>query len=99
MSIDSPGEGYGGRKRPPLDFRKAESLYRCSTHLSYILRDIPERMAGLEPATPNPRIMTEKLHVAGRGELCGSKEEADMVFDVEEGITPFDTEILLAEYM
>ncbi len=40
-----------------------------------------------------------KLHVAGRGELCGSKEEADMVFDVEEGITPFDTEILLAEYM
>ena len=40
-----------------------------------------------------------KLHVAGRGVLCEEKEKADMVFDVEEGITPFDTEILLAEYM
>lgn len=40
-----------------------------------------------------------KLHVAGRGVLCEEKEKADQVFDVEEGITPFDTEILLAEYM
>lgn len=40
-----------------------------------------------------------KLHVAGRGVLCEEKERADQIFDVEEGITPFDTEILLAEYM
>lgn len=40
-----------------------------------------------------------RLHIDGRGELCGTKEEADMVFDVEEGITPFDTDVILAEYL
>lgn len=40
-----------------------------------------------------------KMHVEARGEFCETKEEADMVFDVEDGITPFDTEIILAEYM
>lgn len=40
-----------------------------------------------------------KMHVEARGEFCETKEEADMVFDIEDGITPFDTEIILAEYM
>lgn len=40
-----------------------------------------------------------RLHVDARGERCEIKEEADMIFDVEEGITPFDIEIILAEYM
>ena len=40
-----------------------------------------------------------KMHVEARGEPCGTKEEADLIFDVEEGITPFDTEVILAEYM
>ncbi len=40
-----------------------------------------------------------KMHVEARGEQCGTKEEADLIFDVEEGITPFDTEVILAEYM
>lgn len=40
-----------------------------------------------------------KMHVQARGEQCGTKEEADLIFDVEEGITPFDTEVILAEYM
>lgn len=40
-----------------------------------------------------------KMHIAGRGELCDEKEEADMIFAVEEGITPFDTDVILAEYM
>lgn len=40
-----------------------------------------------------------KLHVDGRGEMCNEKEKADMIFDAEEGITPFDTDIILAEYM
>lgn len=40
-----------------------------------------------------------KMHTEARGALCDSKEEADQIFDVEEGITPFDTEIILAEYM
>lgn len=40
-----------------------------------------------------------RMHVDARGEVCETKEEADVIFDVEEGITPFDTEIILAEYM
>ena len=40
-----------------------------------------------------------KMHVEARGEPCGTKEEADLIFDVEEGITPFDTEVIIAEYM
>ena len=40
-----------------------------------------------------------RLHTDARGEMCETKEEADVIFDVEEGITPFDTEIILAEYM
>lgn len=39
------------------------------------------------------------LHVRARGELSETKEEADQILDVEEGITPFDTEVILAEYM
>lgn len=39
------------------------------------------------------------MHICGRGELCSEKEKADVVFDVEEGVTPFDTDIILAEYM
>lgn len=40
-----------------------------------------------------------KMHVDARGEFCETKEDADVIFDVEDGITPFDTEIILAEYM
>jgi len=40
-----------------------------------------------------------KLHVDGRGEQCDSKDKADRIFDVEEGITPFDTDVILAEFM
>ena len=39
------------------------------------------------------------LNVRARGLWTEEKENADVIFDVEEGITPFDTEILLAEYM
>lgn len=40
-----------------------------------------------------------KLHVDGRGELCETKDNADRIFDAEEGITPFDTDVILAEFM
>ena len=44
------------------------------------------------------------LHVKARGILCQSREEADLVFDEEilnneMGITPFDTEIFMCEYL
>ena len=39
------------------------------------------------------------LHIKARGIQCDEKENADIIFDLNEGITPFDTEIFMAEYM
>lgn len=39
------------------------------------------------------------LHATARGEIVHSKEEADTVFSLEEGITPFDTDVILAQYL
>ena len=39
------------------------------------------------------------LHVKARGSFVENKEEADVVFDVDEGITPFDTSVWLSEYV
>ena len=40
-----------------------------------------------------------QLHIKARGTLCDNKEEADLVFDEDEGITPFDTEVFMSEYL
>jgi len=39
------------------------------------------------------------LHVAARGTLTTNPEEADTVFGLYEGITPFDTDKIMAEFM
>lgn len=39
------------------------------------------------------------LHVEARGTLVESKEEAEHVFSLEEGITPFDIEDIMADYL
>ncbi len=39
------------------------------------------------------------LHIRARGVQVDNKEEADMIFDVEEGITPFDTDVFMGEYI
>lgn len=39
------------------------------------------------------------LHIQARGITCENKEDADIVFDVDEGITPFDIEIFMGEYI
>lgn len=39
------------------------------------------------------------LHIRARGTRVDDKEDADMIFDVESGITPFDTEIFMSEYL
>lgn len=39
------------------------------------------------------------LNVRARGLWTEEKENADVIFDVEEGITPFDTEIFMGEYI
>ncbi|WP_042196511.1 TerD family protein [Paenibacillus camerounensis] len=39
------------------------------------------------------------LHVKARGQLTGSPRHADTVFTVEQGLTPFDIEQIMAEYV
>ncbi len=39
------------------------------------------------------------LHIRARGLRVENKEEADIVFDIDEGITPFDTEVFMGEYI
>jgi len=39
------------------------------------------------------------LHAQARGTLTDQAEEADTVFSLEKGITPFDTEIIMADFM
>lgn len=39
------------------------------------------------------------LHALERGELVEDKEEADVVFSVNEGITPYNIETIIAEYL
>lgn len=39
------------------------------------------------------------LHVLARGELVSSKEEADVVFSLTEGITPYDVDVVMGEYI
>ena len=39
------------------------------------------------------------MHIRARGLRVDNKEEADIIFDVDEGITPFDTEVFAAEYL
>lgn len=39
------------------------------------------------------------LHIKARGLKVDSKEDADIVFDIDTGITPFDTEVFMGEYI
>ena len=39
------------------------------------------------------------LHIRARGLREENKEEADIVFDINDGITPFDTEVFMGEYI
>lgn len=39
------------------------------------------------------------LHIRARGLRVENKEEADIVFDINDGITPFDVEVFMGEYI
>lgn len=39
------------------------------------------------------------IHVTARGELVYDPKEADIVFSVDQGITPFDIDIIVGEYL
>lgn len=40
-----------------------------------------------------------RLHICARGEKVSSKEEADLIFDLEEGITPYDIDVFMGQYL
>ena len=40
-----------------------------------------------------------ELHIRARGLRIDNKEDADIIFDVNDGITPFDTEVFSGEYI
>lgn len=40
-----------------------------------------------------------KLHIEARGEHCDNIEEADLIFSVDKGITPFDLDIIVSDYL
>jgi hypothetical protein len=40
-----------------------------------------------------------KMHAAFRGEIVKDREEADMVFSLDEGITPYDIALINSEYV
>ncbi|MBT2291378.1 TerD family protein [Paenibacillus albidus] len=39
------------------------------------------------------------LHAKARGELVDTADQADAVYSVEKGVTPYDIELIMAEYM
>lgn len=40
-----------------------------------------------------------KLHTLARGTECGNIEEADTIFSLDTGVTPFDIDIIIGEYL
>ena len=54
--------------------------------------------AVVEMKKPNLYDLIE-LHIKARGIRCDKKEDADIIFDIDDGITPFDTEIFMGEYL
>lgn len=40
-----------------------------------------------------------KLHIQARGLETDNKEDADVIFDINDGITPFDTDVFMGQYI
>ena len=54
---------------------------------------------GLEQMHKPDMYTLAMLHAQARGMPVENKEDADLIFDLEDGITPFDTDIWMAEYI
>lgn len=39
------------------------------------------------------------MHISARGQRVVDKEDADLIFDVDEGITPYDLDVFMNEYL
>lgn len=80
----------------------ADIALRGSPHLNNVANNLSgvslmlRAIAGMRKATLHTLF---RLHIAARGELVGSRSEADQVFAVDEGLTPFDLDRIAAEYL
>ena len=68
-------------------------------HLASVSKTMAFAIEGLaEMKKPNLHDLFT-LHAKARGELVSSKDEADTVFSLDEGVTPYDFERIGAEFM
>ncbi len=63
------------------------------------IRGMVHYRAGIESMTKTNLFDLFWPHVKARGEACDSVEEADFVFAVDEGLTPFDFETIASEFL
>ncbi len=80
------------------------SLNSC--HSNYGGNNVESNLSGVAAACysmvnmrkPNLYDLID-LHIKARGLRVENKEDADVVFDVDSGITPFDIEVFMGEYL
>lgn len=80
------------------------SLNGC--HNNYGGNNVESNLSGVAAACysmvkmskPNLYDLIE-LHIRARGLRVDNKEDADVIFDIDSGITPFDTEVFMGEYL
>ena len=81
--------------------RSAESTcdVQCGNNVENNLKGVAATCYGIvNLRKPNLYDLIE-LHIKARGVRTDNKDEADIVFDVEEGITPFDIDVFMCEYI
>lgn len=77
-----------------------------TVHSHYGGNNVESNLAGVELASYAMVNMHKTnlyqliyLHICARGIQCYDKAQADIVFDEEDGITPYDTDVIMAEYL
>ena len=77
-----------------------------AVHSHYGGNNVESNLAGVELASYAMVNMHKTnlyqliyLHICARGIQCYDKAQADIVFDEEDGITPYDTDVIMAEYL
>jgi len=80
-----------------MDMTLATSLRNCNLENNSV-GVIAVCRALVEMHKPNLFDLVS-LHVKARGSFVDNKDDADVVFDVEDGITPFDTGVWLSEFV
>lgn len=80
------------------------SLGSCMNH--YGGNNVESNLSGVTAVCYNMVNMKKpnlydliELHIKARGEKTDNKEDADVIFDTDDGITPYDTDVFMGEYL